>query len=203
VRGLDEFNVIMGPMYELEITLLEVEPPIWRRVAVPETLMLAELHDVIQAAMGWEDAHLHQFTATDGRRFGRKDPDLDPLDLFADAADTRAVELREVLRSPGDALRYDDFGDSWHHRVELLAVRDPGVDGLVPVCLDGARACPPEDCGGSWGYQELREALADPAHERHAELTGWIADYDERGFDPEAFDLDAANAVLRERFPAA
>lgn len=181
-------------VYELEITLLEIEPRIWRRIALPSDLTLAALHPLIQLTMGWEDAHLHQFVAEDGRRYGLKDahPDLD--DLFARAEDTRKVQLGEVLREPGEALRYDyDFGDSWEHRVELVAVR-PAVEGEpLPRCLDGARACPPEDCGGTWGYEELLEALADADHERHDELREWVGG----AFDPEAFEVDAVNAALR------
>ena len=108
------------------------------------------------------------------------------------------VLVRDLLASPGDALRYDyDFGDGWEHHVELVAVR-PLADGeQCPRCLAGERAHPPEDCGGPWGYQELLEALANPGHERYDELSEWLDGYEGLGFDPEAFDIEVVNEQLR------
>jgi hypothetical protein len=185
-------------VYELEIALLDIEPRIWRRVAVPADLTLADLHRVIQMAMGWYDLHLHQFVAADGARYEAHNPEIDPDGPSSGVRDVRKVRLGDLLGSPGDALRYDyDFGDGWEHRVELIAVR-PSVGGeQLPRCLAGERAHPPEDCGGPWGYQELLEALADPKHERHDELTQWLDGYESVGFDPEAFDIEAGNERLR------
>ena len=145
-------------LFELTITLTDAGVDIERRVLVPEHYALADLHLIIQAAMGWTDAHLHEFTAGDGTSYG--DPYLDDLD-YADESDTL---LRDVLHSPGDALRYVyDFGDYWVHRVELAAIRAAEA-AAAPACIDGRGACPPEDCGGVSGYRELREVLADPQH---------------------------------------
>jgi hypothetical protein len=183
---------------ELQITLLDVEPPVWRRVAVPSDLTLADLHLVVQAVMGWENLHLHQFETPDGIRYETHDLERDPDGLDRGARDASDVELHEVLPRVGSALRYEyDFGDGWEHRIELVAVRPPEVGERTLRCLAGERACPPEDCGGALGYAELLAALADPARGRHQELTEWLAAHHSGPFDAEAFDLAEANGALR------
>ena len=177
--------------FEFVVSLIGTAVTVERRILVPEYSALDDLHRVIQAAMGWTDAHLHEFTVPDGTQYG--DPDLEDLDF----ADESTALLRDLLHRPGDTLRYMyDFGDFWEHRVELAAIRAAGAaDGLA--CIDGRGACPPEDCGGVSGYQELCEALADPAAPRHEELAEWAASVTGGPFDPLAFDLDAANNAVR------
>jgi len=170
----------------LTVTLRSVDPPVWRRVDVPGSLTLADLHDVLQVAMGWEDCHPHRFVAGK-REYGPPDPD-DPSG--GRTADEAGVLLRAVLRRPGNALVYEyDFGDGWEHDVVLDEVRS-GTGGAV--CVDGERACPPEDCGGAWGYAQLCAAVADPSHPDAADLREWVGP----DFDPERFDRDAVNRVL-------
>ena len=151
-------------LYEMTISLMDAGVDIERRVLAPEHCTLADLHLIIQAAMGWTDAHLHEFTSRDGTMYG--DPRIDELD-FADEA---GALIGEVLCEPGEALRHVyDFGDYWVHRVELAAIR--ACDGPAePSCIGGRGACPPEDCGGVFGYQELREALANPDAPEYEEL---------------------------------
>ena len=178
-------------LFELTIALIDAGVDIERRVLVPEHYTLADLHLIIQAAMGWTDAHLHEFTAGDGTSYG--DPNLDDLD-YADESDTL---LRDVLHSPGDALRYVyDFGDYWVHRVELAAIHAAEA-AAGPACIDGRGACPPEDCGGVSGYRELREVLADPAAPGYEEFAEWAAGMVGLPFDVHAFDVDAANDAVR------
>ena len=188
----------VGAVCELQVTLLAVDPPVWRRVAVRSDLLLADLHHVIQAAMGWSDAHLHEFVTADGVRFAANDPAIDPDGRGPDVHAAQGVRLLDVLPQPGAALRYAyDFGDGWEHRVELLAVRPPGAGERTATCVAGERACPPEDCGGPGGYADLVAALADPAHARHPELVEWLAASTRAGFDPEVFDLAATNTHLQ------
>ncbi|MBW0093014.1 DUF1841 family protein [Pseudonocardia sp. KRD-184] len=181
-----------GPStYRIKVALRGVRPPIWRRLLVPSDTTLAGLHDILQVAMGWLNGHLHQFVAGD-RLFGPPDPDAEP-----EQVDEATVRLHEVLRATGDRLRYEyDFGDGWEHDVVLEAV-EPGPPATAR-CTGGRRACPPEDCGGPWGYAELLAAVGDPDHPDHAERVEWAGPY----FDPAAFDrrdVDAGLAALAAR----
>src|SRR5687767_7306768 len=173
-----------APIYQLLITLDGVWPAIRRRVLVPADLSLAELHAVVQAAMGWQDYHLWRFDIG-GVEYGR--PMGDGFDL--PLVDAREVRLDMVAR-PGDVFGYEyDFGDSWEHRVrvEKALAREPGR--TYPVCVLAERACPPEDCGGAWGYAALLEALGNPKHPEHAEMLEWVGG----AFDPEAVELAIIN----------
>jgi hypothetical protein len=173
----------------LKVTLRDARPPIWRRLLVADTMTLAHLHRAIQAAMGWMDSHMHGFDVG-GRQYGVRHPEDD----FAD--ETR-LTLRAMRRSGLARLRYTyDFGDSWEHDVVIEKTLPAVTAGPLPRCVAGRRACPPEDCGGVWGYEELRAILADPSHPEHAERREWVGDR----LDRDLFDLGAANAALRQAF---
>ena len=180
-----------GDVYQLKITLRGVaKPPVWRRAVVPSGLTLDLLHDVLQQIMGWENEHLHVFS-TPRRNYGTPDPELG-------FADERKVTLAEILTKPGAAMRYTyDFGDDWEHDVVLEKILPPDP---VPVlsCLAGEGACPPEDCGGAWGYDSLKEVLADPDHEEHVEMLDWMGLESAEDFDPARFRLDEVNARLSQ-----
>jgi hypothetical protein len=168
-------------VYQIKVTLMGTDPPVWRRLSVPADLSLGELHQVIQVAMGWENAHLHQFTVQ-GTSYS--DPDHGP-ERARDEDRWRLNRLAEV----GDTFHYEyDFGDSWQHEVLVEKADRVGVAGVR--CLDGARACPPEDCGGVWGYQELLEIIGDPKHPERSERMEWLGE----NFDPDAFSVAEVNA---------
>lgn len=180
--------------YRLKITLKRTSPPIWRRVLVRGDASLADLHDVVQAAMGWHDAHLHEFTVA-GTGFGGYDPLGGTHDDPFGASPARGEETRldRLGLEPRSVIRYQyDFGDDWDHTIlleEILPIEDGGT---YPRCLTGRRACPPEDCGGVWGYAELIEIMANPAHPEHADMREWLGG----PLNPEAFDRDAVNRRL-------
>jgi len=176
---------------QIKVTLEGVRPPIWRRLVVHGGATLAQLHTVLQVAMGWEDSHLHCFWIGDDRYSSAQYGGLDDSDI-----DESTVRVADVL-APNERATYEyDFGDSWEHQLLVEKVDVPVVPTGVATCTAGKRSCPPEDCGGFWGYAHLLEAIADPAHEEHEELLEWIGD----DFDPERFDQEAVNAVL-ERIP--
>jgi hypothetical protein len=165
-------------MYQLKATLLETKPPIWRRVVVPEDTKLARLHDILQAAFGWWDCHLHEFEI-DGVRYGVDDgEDSDPPE------DERRARLRNLVKAGSSFVYVYDFGDDWRHNVVVEKVLPAQEGATYPVCTGGRRACPPEDCGGTWGYEGFLEAISDPAHEEHDSMLEWVGG----SFDPEAFD---------------
>jgi len=172
---------------QLRISLKDYVPVIWRRLLVPGGIKLSKLHMIFQAAMGWEDYHLHCFEI-EGLRYGIPDPEFEMTDV-----DDETVVLADLV---GARARFDyeyDFGDSWHHEVVIESVTTVPLVLKFAVCLDGQRACPPEDVGGVHMYSQVLEAIRDPDHEEHSDYMGWIAP----GFDPEAFDLGAVNAALQ------
>lgn len=175
-------------IYQLKITLRDSKPPIWRRVQVPNDVSLGKLHRIIQEAMGWSDYHLHQFRLRE-TYYGVPDPDD-----FHEVKDEKTVKLSRLVSRPKAKLLYEyDFGDSWEHEIllEKILPPDPGVQ--YPVCITGKRACPPEDCGGVWGYDSFLEAIQNPNHPEHDEMLEWIGG----SFDPEAFDVETVNKALR------
>ena len=183
-------NAVEKPqeIYQIKVTLLGTDPPIWRRLLVPADLTLEQLHDVLQLAMGWEDCHMHEFRIGQ-QRFGEPDP-MERDFGGARTASERTARLFHVLGRAGAKAVYTyDFGDSWEHRivVEKRLVQEPGR--TYPTCLAGERHGPPEDCGGIPGFYNLLEAISDPEHEQHEELLGWLGD----DFDPEAFSVDEVN----------
>ncbi|MBV9208053.1 MAG: plasmid pRiA4b ORF-3 family protein [Actinobacteria bacterium] len=181
-----------GDVYQLKITLRGVsKPPVWRRVVVPAAATLDFLHDVIQVAMGWQDGHLHVFS-TPVKDYGMPGSDLG-------YADERRATLGEVLGRPGASMRYTyDFGDEWEHDIVLEKILPPGPGTAVPSCLAGKGACPPEDCGGAWGYASLKEVLADPDHDEHEDLLDWLGLDSAAEFDPSEFRLEDRNAQLSQ-----
>lgn len=176
-------------VHKIKITLRDSRPPIWRRLEVPSGITLRELHDVIQAAFGWEDYHMWAFES--GRdRYGVADRDLG----IRSAASKR---LGQVAPHTGDRLRYTyDFGDDWEHDILIEDVTAPEAGTAYPRCLTGRRACPPEDCGGIWGYDYLIEILADPRHEEHEDRLEWLGLDSADQFDPAAFDAAQVNSAL-------
>lgn len=177
-------------IYQLKISLKYIRPPIWRRVQIHGDVTLAKLHRIIQIAMGWYDSHLHQFIVG-ASYYGVPSIDDSP-DL--DLKDERRTRLKEIISKPKMKIVYEyDFGDGWEHEILLEKVFPPEPGVQYPRCLGGARACPPEDCGGIGGYDNFLAAIRDPAHEEHDEYLDWIGGE----FDPEEFELDEIDTALR------
>ena len=181
--------------YQIKVTLLDSQPPIWRRLLVPSTITLDKLHHILQKAMGWTDSHLHQFRVGN-QYFGALD--MDSSGDMEDMEDEALVKLNEVLRAEKDVIVYEyDFGDDWHHKIVLEKILpvDPGAP--LPCCTAGKRACPPEDCGGILGYADFLAAIQDPKHPEHQEMLDWVGVVD---FDPEIFDRDDVNTRFAIRY---
>ena len=180
-------------VYQIRITLENVQPSIWRRVQVLSDCTLAQLHRVIRAVMAWEDYHLHQFTI---KRRLYSLPNPEDADYERKVIDERRVRLNKVVSQVGTRFDYHyDFGDNWHHDLLLEAILMPDPSIQYPVCVAGARNSPPEDCGGPFGYAKFLEAIRDPRHKEHELLLEWIGGH----FDSELFDLNRANEALRPR----
>ncbi len=188
--------------YVIRVTLNGSKPPIWRKLAVPSDITLGELHEVIQIVMGWTNGHLHHFILPGkaaGRMRGERyfvtkvTPWGDPTEM--EGEDEEAITLGELCPKVKSKLIYEyDFGDGWEHTIEVQKIFEPESGVEYPVCLCGKKACPPEDCGGVWGYYELLDTIADPDSDDHEDMVEWLGEK----FDPDAFDLEEVNAVLAE-----
>ena len=174
-------------VYQWKVTLLNTKPPIWRRLQVPDGT-LGELHDVIQAAMGWSDSHMHAFEVG-GVTYGAAG------EFDVDMEDEDGVLLSHLLAGKAKLrMVYEyDFGDAWRHEVKFEKAFEPEPGVAYPRCTAGARACPPEDCGGVWGFADFLETMADPKSEHYRELKAWYGGK----FDPEEFSADEVNKIFR------
>jgi hypothetical protein len=180
-----------GSVVQIKISLQDSHPPIWRRVVIDPGCSFLELHFICQLAMGWTNSHLAEFNV-EGQRIGLPDTEFELDDKLTDAA---SITLSEVLKNFPGLKKFQywyDFGDDWYHIITIEKTLDADRELSIPRCIDGARACPPEDCGGIHGYEELLETLANPNHPDHSEMKEWV----DEDFDPEAFDIADANHRL-------
>jgi len=177
--------------FTLRISIGGSDPEIWRRFQVTDTMTLDDLHDTIQIVMGWTDSHLHRFSIA-GKQYSKILPDVVERD-GQNAIDEDDVLIGDVIKKKGQKFVYIyDYGDNWRHNLVVEAIGEPVPGQYYPVCLEGERACPPEDCGAIWGYYRMLESLRDPDHEEHASYLDWLGGH----FDSDHFDLESRNAVL-------
>lgn len=178
-------------IYQFKVTLRGIRPPIWRRFQVYSDITFYELHEILQVVMGWYDSHLHLFDLG-----GFLITDAETLaEGWGDGANEQKARLNKYLTQEGEKVRYEyDFGDSWEHDVLLEKILTAEPDTYYPRCLKGKRACPPEDCGGVWGYADLLEALADESNPEREEYLEWLGG----DLNQEAFDLTEINEGLKE-----
>jgi Plasmid pRiA4b ORF-3-like protein len=169
---------------QIKVKLLGVsKPPVWRRLQLRADTRLDHLHETLVAAFGWQDYHMHCFSSGP-EEFGVPDPELGFID-------ERRVSLGELIGGVGDRLRYTyDLGDDWQHEIVVEELVDPDPHTPYPVLVAAKGACPPEDCGGPWGYAELKEILADPSHDQHQEMLDWLALDNPSEFDPAAVETE-------------
>jgi hypothetical protein len=180
---------------QLKVTLRYIQPPIWRRIAVPDNFTLGDLHYVIQTAMGWHNCHLHGFrigkvnyeVGSPGADFGL------PMGHGEPAPREDEVFLSKVFQRKGQRGLYEyDFGDGWLHEILVEKIIPASTPHPAPVCLAGKRACPPEDCGSYPGYANVLRVLKSAETDDDREFREWVGEY-----DPEHFDMDAVNRQLR------
>lgn len=183
----------MANTLTFKISLNGAKPPIWRRVQISDAMDFEDFHAVIQIAMGWRNSHLHEFLVRD-RRIGMVLPETD---LFEpeELDDETEIFLHQLKLKPGEKIMYTyDFGDSWEHELLLESIEEGDLE--MPRCLEGKGACPPEDCGGIWGYEEILAALKAPDNPDFADLLEWLPN----DFDPTAFSVEEVNEELEEEF---
>ena len=177
-------------VYQIKVSLNEIQPSIWRRFLVKDTTTLPALHKILQTVMGWTNSHLHHFVV-DGEIYSEPDEDNE-----LEYIDYRKTRIKDVMDSVNDEMTYEyDFGDGWEHTLVLEKVLDPDPDAKYPVCLARERNCPPEDCGGAYGFMEMLDILNNPNHEEYESWKTWVGDE----YDSERFDLSIVNRLLRQR----
>ena len=182
------------PVMKLKITLTGSKPPIWRRLLVPPSTTLGDLHRIIQVSMGWYGMHLHLFQTADGTVFGDPQEDMDDMMGFRDES---SIPVESVLVREKQKLRYEyDFGDGWEHEILLESVGTVAPDVPLPLCIKAMRQCPPEDVGGLGGFENFLEIMANPAHPDHEAVKEWQGG---EVFDPDYVNVDAINDLIARR----
>lgn len=188
----------MAKIAQIKITLANIRPPIWRRVLLEAKSTLADLHAIIQHVMGWEDYHLHSFESAGQRYAPSPDPTLE-LTWDEKPQEERKCTIEKLLAAGIQQLEYTyDFGDDWVHKIKIEKVLEKDPKQQYPACIKGKGACPPEDCGGPWGYASMLEVLEGPDCEEKQDMQDWLG---QDSFDPEAFDLETSNDGLAEIKP--
>lgn len=175
---------LTGVVVQIKVKLRGVsKPPVWRRLRLRVDTRLDHLHEAIVAGFGWQGYHMHVFSSG-ADEFGVPDPELGFID-------ERRVSLGQLIGGVGDRLGYTyDFGDDWEHEIMVEEVLAADPKARYPVLVAAKGACPPEDCGGPWGYAELKQILADPTHDQHQEILEWLGLEDASAFDPGAVAAD-------------
>lgn len=178
--------------YKLKVKLLNIKkPPVWRDILVSSEITFETLHEIIQIAMGWDSYHLHQFIVGDRRRGTYIGAEVGMG--FEDMLDESSIGINQCLKNVKDKFWYEyDFGDGWEHEVTLLEILEVTDEQPIPFVIKGKGACPPEDCGGAWGYEELKEVIKNPKAEEYEQMMEWLGG----DFDPMYFDIEEANASL-------
>lgn len=185
--------------FQFKIQLANIsKPPVWRRVQVPASFTFYDLHRVIQIAFLWDDIHLYQFTPQGYGSYPvialKNEFDSEKPDYYADK-----TKLYKIFSYEGQKYVYIyDFGDDWIHKITLEKILD--TDKTYPVCLAGKGQGPPEDCGGPWGYENLKEILSDPSHEQYEEMREWVGLKKNEVFDPKKFNIEEINIYLKSVF---
>lgn len=180
-------------IFQIKVSLVGSNPEIWRRICLDSNTSLSDFHLILQTTMGWENAHLHQFI---------KDKvyyvDYDDEEGFFETVDYVSSEtvLSDLLLRARSKMVYEyDFGDSWEHSIVLEKVLPADDSVEIPVCIGGERACPPEDCGGVWGYENMLEIIKNKNHPERKEYLEWLGG----DFDSEDFEIDVVNELLKSK----
>ncbi len=185
VKQLKSNNV-----YQLKITLNYTKPAIWRKFIVESDIKLSDLHRIIQTVMGWYNSHLNHF------RINNEFYSMLDDEMELEYIDYRKIKLNQVILKEKQKFYYEyDFGDGWEHTIILEKILPKDSNMKYPVCIDGKRRCPPEDCGGVGGYEDLLEIIKDPKNDGYDEMMDWLGDE----FNPEEFEIDIINEMLKEK----
>lgn len=173
---------------QLKISIDGTKPPVWRRILIEGNATFFELHNAIQNAVGWTDSHLHEFIVAGAKIAPKREEPENTPDF-----DSKKTMLSQFLEKEGRTILYVyDFGDDWLHKIKVEKILAKEKGKKYPVCIDGAMNCPPEDCGGVWGYENFKKAISNKKHSEHKEMLDWVGGY----FDQKEFDTEETNVRL-------
>jgi hypothetical protein len=197
IKPVREAKKTTGTVYQFKITLLGAKPLIWRRIQVKDCT-LDKLHERIQTSMGWTNSHLHRFKIGEQRY-------ADPLLMEEDFEeggyeDSTTAKLSDIIQKAGKRFQFEyeyDFGDGWKHETLFEGCPKAEADRQYPICLEGERACPPEDVGGVQGYDAFLQAIQDKSHEEREAMFEWVDGW----FDPEEFDPVTSTKSMKKGLP--
>ncbi len=176
-------------VYQLKVVLQDTDPPIWRRFVVPSDITLHRLHLILQEVMGWTNSHLYRFGM---KEYAEPDPENEFYEL--PFKNSRRAKLGQLFATKGNAFLYEyDFGDSWIHELVIEDILEPEFGQQYLACLAGERACPPEDCGGTYGYARLLGIISNPEHEEYLDTMTWLGGQ----FYPALFNVEKVNRNLK------
>lgn len=177
-------------LLQMKISLNNIKPQIWRRFTVDSSISLDKFHEIIQFVMGWTNSHLYEFTI-DGIAYS---PSVEDDFFENESENTKGKTLEKLGVSPKQKIKYlYDFGDYWEHTIVIEKIYDQDSEIIPPFCIEGARNCPPEDCGSTPGYEEIVQAMKNPRTKKAKEFTQWLG----YSYDPEEFDLEEINFALK------
>jgi len=187
--------------FQFKIQIKDIaDPPVWRRVLVPGQFTFLRMHQLIQSAFGWDDYHLFQFSP---KGYG-SEPDISlpsaDEDVFGggrlEKLDAAKTKLQDIFKTEKQHFVYIyDFGDDWKHLITLEKITDEKI--LRAALLDGNGCCPPEDCGGPWGYENLKEVMANPKHPEYKEMKNWLSQMmGIKKFDAGYFNLEVMKKLV-------
>ncbi len=175
-------------IYQIRLTLIGVTPTVWRRLLVPVDTNIKKLHNIVQTAMGWEDYHLHRFMIFGGE-YG-----ISQAGGVSFHDNPNEVLLSGFNFQLGDSFYYEyDFGDMWEHELIIEDILDRELRKTYPVCIDGKRACPPEDTGGPGGYMYMLHVLKCKRHRDKRAIKEQIGS----DFNPARFRRGEVNSELK------
>ncbi|NEW81359.1 MAG: plasmid pRiA4b ORF-3 family protein [Mariniphaga sp.] len=182
--------------YQFKIQLMNVsKPPVWRQIQVPESITFHDLHNLIQLVFGWEDCHFYQFSP---KGYGSHPTIAIPSKEDWEETDMKSkkTKLNKVFTIQNQTFNYlYDFGDDWSHKITFEKLVPEDIK--LPVCLNGKGACPPEDCGGPWGFENMKIILADPTHDEYQDMKDWLGLDEDEFWDANSFDIAEVNELLK------
>lgn len=185
-------------LYQFKVTLENISPAIWRQILVPESYSFWDLHTAIQDAMGWLDCHLHNFETTNPVTGAKELIGIPPDETFEDGINELPgwnLYIKDYFSKNNPSMVYTyDYGDGWEHQIEFEGILFKKPDVKYPICIAGERSCPPENCGGPYGYDSLLKILKNRKHPEYKSMKEWIGkDFKSEEFDPKKVLFDNPN----------
>lgn len=209
INTLKSYFGILSPIkfdttFQFKIQLKDIsKPTVWRQLQMPADATFEDFHYAIQISFGWENSHLFTFSPNgyqSNPQIELESDDDDGLFRNYDKLDAETLTLEEIFTHEKQTYSYFyDFGDDWEHKITLEKII-PDNKTTIPKIIKAQGACPPENCGGPWGYENLKDVLADKKHPEHKEMKEWLGLSPRQSWDPEKFDMPGYQKIMDSVF---